>query len=260
LVRTARGYAAVSLPFVETISPQLRKNTIAGNDINLAALLIPYYSGTGINESNFSDDKTSKPDPRANRSLSIGEFIQAFSVYKNIMCSSYPHRRSELDLYARDIVDMASRYAGRGFYEYHKKFSADAAAHLRYNNTTVDWSIRNNTLFCNIFANTRPNACNVCGSTFHVTGFCGQSVSAQTKIHVNQKQTEPDTFGRESINYLGREICNNFNGARGCMSPKCRNFHVCLLCKGKHSRMSCSQAKNEGVAPQSEEMSDLYTG
>jgi hypothetical protein len=84
LVRTARGYAAVSLPFVETISPQLRKNTIAGNDINLAALLIPYYSGTGINESNFSDDKTSKPDPRANRSLSIGEFIQAFSVYKNI--------------------------------------------------------------------------------------------------------------------------------------------------------------------------------
>ena len=138
----------------------------------------------------------------------------------------------------------------RLFYEYHKKFSADAAAHLRYNNTKVDWSIRNNTLFCNIFANTRPNACNVCGSTFHVTGFCGQSVSAQTKIHVNQKQTEPDTYGRERINYLGRKICNNFNGARGCMSPKCRNFHVCLLCKGEHSRMSCSQAKNEGVAPQ----------
>ena len=85
LVRTARGYAAESLPFIETISPQLRKNIIAGNDINLAALLIPYYSGTGINESNFSDDKTSKPDPRTNISLSIGEFIQAFSVYKNNM-------------------------------------------------------------------------------------------------------------------------------------------------------------------------------
>ena len=127
--------------------------------------------------------------------------------------------------------------------------SADAAAHLRYNNTKVDWSIRNNTLFCNIFANTRPNACNVCGSTFHVTGFCGQSVSAQTNIHVNQKQTEPDTYGRERINYLGREICNNFNGARGCMSPKCRNFHVCLLCKGEHSRMSCSQAKKRDCGP-----------
>ena len=54
----------------------------------------------------------------------------------------------------------------------------------------------------------------------------------------------------ERINYLGREICNNFNGARGCISPKCRNFHVCLLCKGEHSKMSCSQAKNEGVALQ----------
>jgi len=50
LVRTTRGYAAESLQFVETISPQLRKNIIAGNDINLAALLIPYYSGTGIRE------------------------------------------------------------------------------------------------------------------------------------------------------------------------------------------------------------------
>lgn len=113
----------------------------------------------------------------------------------------------------RDIVDMASRYPGRGFYEYHKKISADAAAHLRYNNTKVDWSIRNNTLFCNIFANTRPNACNVCGTTFHGTGFCGQSVYAQTKNQINQKQTDPDTYGRERIYYLGREICNNFNGA-----------------------------------------------
>ena len=176
LVRTAHGY--VTLPFVETISPQLRKNIIAGNDKNLAASLIPYYSGTGINE---SDDKTSKPDPRTDRSLSIGEFIQAFSVYKNIMCSSYPQRRSELDLYERDIVDMASRYSGRGFYEYHKKFSADAAPHLRYNNTKVDWSIRNNTLFCNIFANTRPNACNVCGSTFH--GICSDKNSCKSKAN-----------------------------------------------------------------------------
>ena len=159
------------------------------------------------------------------------------------MCSSFPHRRSELDLYQRDIVDMASRYSGHGFYEYHKKLSADVAANVRYNNTKVDWSIRNHTLFCNIFANTRPNACNVCGSTFHGTGFCGQSVSAQTTNHVNQKQTEPDASGREIINYLGREICNNLNWARGCMFTKCRNVHVCLLCKGEHSKMSCSQAK-----------------
>ncbi|CAG2198330.1 unnamed protein product [Mytilus edulis] len=56
------------------------------------------------------DDKNYKTDPRLTRSLSIGEFIQAFSIYKkcNVLC--LPHRRSELDIYERDIVDMASRY------------------------------------------------------------------------------------------------------------------------------------------------------
>jgi len=44
-VRTTYGYAAESLPLVETISPQLRQNIAAGRDVNLAALLIPYYTG-----------------------------------------------------------------------------------------------------------------------------------------------------------------------------------------------------------------------
>ncbi|VDH90181.1 Hypothetical predicted protein [Mytilus galloprovincialis] len=109
-VRTSRGYSAETLPFVETISPQLRKNIISGLDINLASLLIPYYVGSGTSEMFDGDDKNYKTDPRLTRSLSIGEFIQAFSIYKSVMCSAFPHRRSELDIYERDIVDMASRY------------------------------------------------------------------------------------------------------------------------------------------------------
>ena len=45
--KSTYGYAAESLPFVETISPQMRKNIIEGKDVNLCALLIPYYSGAG---------------------------------------------------------------------------------------------------------------------------------------------------------------------------------------------------------------------
>ena len=153
---------------METISPQLRQNIIAGRDVNLAALLIPYFSGP-----NDNDDKgKEKLDQRLSRSLSIGEFIQAFGIYKNIMCSVYPQRRNELDLYERDIVDMATRYSGRCFYEYHRQFSLKAAAHLRYNNILVDWSVRNNSLFCNIFANLRPNTCDHCNSILHLTAFC----------------------------------------------------------------------------------------
>jgi hypothetical protein len=47
------GFAVESLPFVETVSPQLMKNIITGMDINLASLLIPYYSGSGVMETDY---------------------------------------------------------------------------------------------------------------------------------------------------------------------------------------------------------------
>ncbi|CAG2224002.1 CD206 [Mytilus edulis] len=84
MVRTAHGYSAETLPFVETISPQLRKNIISGMDINLTSLLIPYYSGSGTHELSLSEDKNNKSDPRSSRSLSLGEFIQAFGFIRTL--------------------------------------------------------------------------------------------------------------------------------------------------------------------------------
>ncbi|KAL3877964.1 hypothetical protein ACJMK2_035605 [Sinanodonta woodiana] len=231
-IRTPRGYSAESLPFVETVLPQLRKNIVAGRDINLATLLIPYYAGSGVIESfDVEGVKLVKPDPHTNRALSLGEFIQACGIYKNIMCNAFPCRRKELDLYERDIVEMATRYQGNGFYKYHKKFSLDAAAYLRCNNIGVDWSIRNNTLFCNIFANSKPNACSGCSSTFHDSEFCNQR-----SLNSYRKETI-DAYGRERVLYLGKEICNNFNGTKG-VALRCRNIHVCLNCKGDHARLN----------------------
>ena len=63
------------------------------------------------------------------------------------MCDTYPIRRQELDLYERDIVDIATSSNGKGFDEYHKAFSAQVAAHLRFSNKKVDWSVLNNKLF-----------------------------------------------------------------------------------------------------------------
>lgn len=141
--RTRFGFAAESLPFIETVHPTLRKQIVEGKDINLAALLIPYYTGYHADSSELVKEKD-KPDPRLQNSLTLPQFIQAFGIYKNILCEVHPSRREELDLYERDIVDMASRYGGKGFYEYHRMFSAEAAAHLRYANRKVDWSVRNN--------------------------------------------------------------------------------------------------------------------
>ena len=248
MVRTAHGYSAETLPFVETISPQLRKNIISGMDINLTSLLIPYYSGSGTHELSLSEDKNNKSDPKSSRSLSLGEFIQAFGIYKNIMCTTFPHRRSELDLYERDLVDMATRYPGKGFYEYHKRFSADAAAHLRHNNIPVDWSIRNNTLFCNIFANIKPNTCSICSSTFHSSSYCNQSNNSNRNT-TGSYRSDQDIHGRERSYHGGKEICNNFNGKTGCFRPHCRNLHICLSCNGEHPKTVCTSSKNEALGP-----------
>lgn len=235
--RTRFGFSAESLPLVETISPQLRQQITAGKDINLASVLIPYYVPT--------EDKPQseqKNDYQLQRSLSLGEFIQAFGIYKNVMCEAYPQRRVELDLYERDIIDMATRYPGKGFYEYHRQFSLMAASHLRFNNIMVDWSVRNNTLFCNIFANAKAQSCTHCHSTLHLTNFC--AMAATQKTEKLQLEREVDSYGRKRLYHAGKEICNNFNGTRGCQLSRCRNAHICLDCRGEHARQNCTLAKN----------------
>ena len=95
--QTAKGteYTLASLPFVETVSPAIRRQVIEGKDVNLAVLLIPYYTGPMSNDEKIDTYYCSnqKPDPRLNKCLNIIEFIQAFGTYKNIMCEAFPNRR-----------------------------------------------------------------------------------------------------------------------------------------------------------------------
>ena len=78
------GYAADSLPFVETVSPAIRRQVTEGKDVNLAVLLIPYYTGPMSNDERIDKYFCSnrKPDPRLNKCLNISEFIQALLVYE----------------------------------------------------------------------------------------------------------------------------------------------------------------------------------
>ena len=241
--QTRFGFSVESLPFIETVHPTLRKQIVEGEDINLAALLIPYYTGNHADSAEIIKDKD-RPDPRLQNSLTLPQFIQAFGIYKNILCEVYPSRREELDLYERDIVDMASRYGGKGFYEYHRMFSAEAAAHLRYANRKVDWSVRNNKLFTTIFVNQRANTCNLCNSSLHVSSFCPTQLVGKGNNHNSLNKGSNDVRGRMRVSFQGKEICNNFNGQAGCNFRGCRNLHICLICKKEHSQHSCIMSKN----------------
>ena len=81
------GYAVDSLPFMETVSPAIRQQVIEGKGVNLAVLLIPYYTGPMSNDERIDTYfcLKRKPDPRLNKCLNISEFIQAFGTYKNIV-------------------------------------------------------------------------------------------------------------------------------------------------------------------------------
>lgn len=249
--RSRFGYVSESLPLVETVSPAIRKQIITGRDVNLAALLIPYYNG----QSDMNNCSPDKQDARLSRTLTLNEFILAFGVYKQVMCTVHPHRRVELDLYERDIVDMGTKY-NSGFYEYHRQFSLRAASHLLYNNKKIDWSVRDNTLFCNIFANQMPIACGMCGSTLHTTNFCPssaqdrkqQSTYGQPSSHQKntKSSTTTDSKGRPRVLHDGKEICNNFNGNFGCSSNFCQFSHVCLVCKENHSKYICPLESRQG--------------
>ncbi len=128
----------------------------------------------------------------------------------------------------------------------------------------MDWSIRNNTLFCSIFTNCKANSCLTCGSTLHSTSFCPTLVNQPSGVPtstsgssyvtrssfsgvqpVSRSNATNDKLGRERVMYQGQEICNNFNSIRGCHWVTCKNAHVCLLCKqSNHPRTRCNLSKN----------------
>ena len=248
------GFAADSLPFVETVSPAIRRQVIEGKDVNLAVLLIPYYTGPMTNDEKIDTYYCSnrKPDPRLNKCLNISEFIQAFGSYKNIMCEAFPNRRHELDLYEREIVNMASRYPGAGFYDYHKQFSAKAASYLKNHNWKLDWSKRDSQLYSNIFTNYKSNCCQHCYSVSHLSDFCPRILQESKSTfygpvsnnYSNKRSGSSDSYGRQKYYMKGEEICNNFNGNKGCFRNRCNNLHVCIGCHGPHPRSQCTKDKD----------------
>lgn len=257
-----RGVPSHSVPRVALVSPQLRGDILRGKDVNLAALLIPGF-GTESELSqreifiSGSEAIPIKPrkDYRLTKSLTLPEFIKAFSTYRTVMTEGYPHRKEELDIYFNDVIEMASDFSGTIFYEYHKMFSARAAALLLNHGIKVDWSVRDNELYCKLFAGRRANACTLCSSMAHATDFCPLSTGPRgmkrNNVAATSRSDNTDIQGRPRKFHAGTEVCNNFNTPKGCTRYMCKFAHICSTCKsGEHSLPECSRqkvSKNSGA-------------
>ena len=248
LIRSA-GVSADSLPLLDPISPSLRSDILAGKNINLATLLIPGFKPQDeVTERSLvmgEDIVPLKPltDQRLHRPLTITEFVKAFTIFKKVMCEVYPERHDELDSYLHEIVDMATRYPGLIFYEYHRQFSARAASWLE-RGVKVNWAVRDTKLFCSLFSGHKANACSVCGNVAHPTDFCPliskrpATRPSGAPARANAPGGSHDQGGRPRLFHQGFEICNNFNQG-SCTIPACKRAHVCLTCKGSHSQDLC---------------------
>ncbi len=255
------GVHSDSLPQIDIVSPSVRRDIIMGKDVNLASLLISGYKTDLETDHHLIKGGEIIPlkstsDNRLSRNLLLSEFIMAFTTYKSIMCEAYPQRRSELDGYQRSIVEMAHKFGGTTFYEYHRLFSARAAAMLQNHNIKIDWSTKDTNIFCMTFAGHTTISCNRCGSKTHTSPFCPQvgevTMNANTmnklkyaSIPSKSYGKYQDSKGRSRTIQDGKEICNNFNGEAGCFRFNCNYLHACSLCKKRtHGVSNCQAANN----------------
>ena len=235
LLMGTTGVPSHSLPNIPIISDQLKREILAGKHVNLAALMIPNFTETACREMVIGESTLAiKPlkDNRLNRNLTIQEYIQAFSIYKRIICEVFPIRQKELDIYLTDIIAMASQFQGFTFYEYHKQFSMRAAQFLQQG-IKVDWAVRDEHMFVSLFTGQRSNSCITCHSVSHSTAFCPETADKPVLHQQPRSAGNPgeDKQGRKVVFHTGKPICNNYNGSAGCPITSCTRLHICLTCK-----------------------------
>ena len=87
---------------------------------------------------------------------------------------------------------MATDFVAGTFYEYHKMFSARAATLLLNHNVELDWSVRENDMYCRLYAGRHAIACGICNRVDHSIDFCPLSTGFRNNrrlggISISQK-------------------------------------------------------------------------
>jgi hypothetical protein len=230
------GVALDSLPSMDTVTPSLRKAIQEGKDINFNSFFINGHEFGEVRSVELGGDvvRLKNSDARMSKNLGMDQFIIAFGIYSRIMCEAFPSRLAELNAYLQFLIEINNSYPGQAFYTYHKYFAAQSYAALQ-KGIRIDWSIPNQGLYTKVVGGLKADSCKICYSIMHKTPFCPQNMDrANVRSSVNRPTLATDTKP-PSIYHHGHEICNNFNGAKGCFRITCHRAHVCSTCFGVHS-------------------------
>ena len=181
-----------------------------GEYVNLAQLLRretrDRVSGRGSNVT-ITEQGTIELFPKFTKQISyIREWIDAFLIYTYIVAKKQPEKAGELIQYMATIREAESR---SGSTDWLKTY--DENFRLRQAVTPMPWGRIHADLW--------------------LKAMC---LSAPINQRVNQSTTN-NTFSR------GKNICYEYNSARGCRFPNCKYAHICLVCRGDHTQIKCSQ-------------------
>ncbi|KAK9543264.1 hypothetical protein VZT92_001055 [Zoarces viviparus] len=95
------------IPQAANVTTRLRSKILQGKDINLVSIMLPSpeCDSSVVSGGNIAAVFKSA-DPRLIGDLSIGQFMVAFGVYRDVICAVYPDRRQELDTYMALIGEL----------------------------------------------------------------------------------------------------------------------------------------------------------
>ena len=191
-----------------------------------------------------------RDDPRVSRSLTLGEFIQAFSIFKDVYCENNGHKRMQLDGHEQTVVELATMYGGTAHYDYHRLFAARVAAYAA-RGQSIRWDMRDTRLYGMCTSGRRTRTCAVCHSITHATEVCPSIVNSTHRptastsaphSHQPSYSQIKDIRGRPRVRHNALELCNNFN-SHGCTRPQGPFLHACLACfSRKHGKAACKKS------------------
>ncbi|KAG9299237.1 hypothetical protein G9A89_013885 [Geosiphon pyriformis] len=138
------------------------------------------------------------------------QWLKAYNLYTEAILTLYPHRREELDYYARHIIDKNETYSFDVVYKY------DQARRTR-----------------------------ICEDRQLTLLISSPDLESQYFYPILQHRTgfyslRNDRWDKVAFDEKGNEICNKFN-FEDCRFPHCKRSHVCIFnrCGGLHPAKNC---------------------
>ena len=157
----------------------------------------------------------------------ITSWMEAFSIFFLILCSTFPHRWRDLTSYKLLILRTYRQFSGFCWLNYDRAFREHAAAVK-----LTDWSSMNVQLF-----------------NYHTAGAQVRSRLSFSNSSASQAEATGNTFRKI--------VCHSWNAGRCiALTPQCRFRHVCSNCSGEHRATSCSSPAPQAARPHSPDLDE----